>query len=105
MIPSAQRATILSFDSLFSSAGGIVAQPALSRSADVGGYPVSYLFSAAGSALASAVPLAGPATRTIRPTPRPDRVGDSAAVAGEGGRRAGPMIAWVGCHVRDDLTH
>jgi MFS family permease len=52
MIPSPQRATILSFDSLFSSAGGIVAQPALSRSADVYGYPVSYLFSAAGSALA-----------------------------------------------------
>ena len=35
-----------------SSAGGVVAQPALSRSADVWGYPVSYLFSAAGSALA-----------------------------------------------------
>ena len=52
MIPSQQRATILSFDSLMSSAGGVVAQPALSKSADVWGYPVSYLFSAAGSALA-----------------------------------------------------
>jgi MFS family permease len=51
MIPSAQRATILSFDSLMTSAGGVVAQPALGRSADVWGYPVSYLFSAAGSAL------------------------------------------------------
>ena len=49
MIPSAQRATILSFDSLMTSAGGVVAQPALGRSADVWGYPVSYLFSAAGS--------------------------------------------------------
>ncbi|MEV4707039.1 hypothetical protein [Actinoplanes sp. NPDC049316] len=29
MIPSRQRATILSFDSLMSSAGGVVAQPAL----------------------------------------------------------------------------
>lgn len=52
MIPSQQRATILSFDSLMTSAGGIVAQPALGRSADVWGYAVSYLFSAAGSALA-----------------------------------------------------
>ena len=52
MIPSQQRATILSFDSLINSAGGIVAQPALGRSADVWGYQVSYLLSAAGSALA-----------------------------------------------------
>jgi MFS family permease len=52
MIPSRQRATILSFDSLMDNAGGIVAQPALGRSADVWGYPVSYLLSAAGSALA-----------------------------------------------------
>jgi MFS family permease len=43
MIPSKQRATILSFDSLMSSSGGIVAQPALGRSADVWGYPASYL--------------------------------------------------------------
>ena len=35
MIPSQQRATILSFDSLIASAGGIVAQPALGRVADV----------------------------------------------------------------------
>jgi MFS family permease len=52
MIPSQQRATILSFDSLINSAGGIVAQPVLGRSADVWGYQVSYLLSAAGSALA-----------------------------------------------------
>jgi MFS family permease len=52
MIPSQQRATILSFDSLLNSAGGIVAQPLLGKSADVWGYQVSYLFSAAGSALA-----------------------------------------------------
>ena len=35
MIPSQQRATILSFDSLITSAGGIVAQPVLGNSADV----------------------------------------------------------------------
>ncbi|HJV13222.1 MAG TPA: MFS transporter [Propionibacteriaceae bacterium] len=52
MIPSQQRATILSFDSLINSTGGIVAQPLLGRSADVWGYQTSYLLSAAGSALA-----------------------------------------------------
>ncbi len=52
MIPSQQRATILSFDSLMNSAGGIVAQPALGKSADIWGYRVSFLLSAAGSALA-----------------------------------------------------
>jgi MFS family permease len=52
MIPSSQRATILSFDSLFANAGGVVAQPALSRTADIWGYPASYLISAATSALA-----------------------------------------------------
>ena len=52
MIPSQQRATILSFDSLIDNAGGIVAQPALGKSADVWGYQASYLLSAAGTALA-----------------------------------------------------
>jgi MFS family permease len=46
MIPSQQRATILSFDSLMSSAGGVVFQPALGRTADVWGYPASFGFSA-----------------------------------------------------------
>ena len=52
MIPSQQRATILSFDSLIGNAGGIVAQPALGRAADVYSYRMSYLISAAASALA-----------------------------------------------------
>jgi MFS family permease len=52
MIPSQQRATILSFDSLMSSTGGVVAQPGLGRAADVWGYPFSYVLSAAVSALA-----------------------------------------------------
>ncbi len=74
MIPSRQRATILSFDSLFSSAGGIVAQPALGRSADVYGYKTSYLISAAASALALpfivlARRAGDPADREIAPTP------------------------------------
>jgi MFS family permease len=52
MIPSQQRATILSFDSLMSSAGGVVAQPALGRAADVWGYPTSFVLSSIVSALA-----------------------------------------------------
>ncbi len=46
LIPSEQRATVLSFDSLMGSAGGVVAQPALGRTADVYGYPTTYVVSA-----------------------------------------------------------
>jgi MFS family permease len=46
VIPSEQRATVLSFDNLMASAGGIVAQPALGRVADVNGYGASYLVAA-----------------------------------------------------------
>ena len=52
MIPSRQRATILSFDSMMSSTGGVWAQPVLGRSADAWGYGPSYLISAGISALA-----------------------------------------------------
>jgi MFS family permease len=41
MIPSKQRATVLSFDSLFGSMGGVVVQPALGRAADIWGYGTS----------------------------------------------------------------
>ena len=41
VIPSEQRATVLSFDSLMGSAGGVVAQPALGRVADMSGYATS----------------------------------------------------------------
>jgi MFS family permease len=51
LIPSQQRATILSFDSLMSSSGGVVAQPILGRAADVWGYPSSYVLSGAISAI------------------------------------------------------
>jgi MFS family permease len=47
LIPSDQRATVLSFDSLMGSSGGVVAQPALGRVADVAGYGASYVVSAA----------------------------------------------------------
>jgi MFS family permease len=52
MIPSRQRATIISFDSLMSSTGGVWAQPVLGRAADAYGYAPSYLISAGISALA-----------------------------------------------------
>ncbi len=52
LIPSEQRATVLSFDALMGSAGGVVAQPALGRTADVFGYPTSYLVSAGIQAVA-----------------------------------------------------
>jgi MFS family permease len=51
LIPSEQRATVLSFDSLMGSAGGVVAQPALGRVADVNGYGASMAVSAALEAL------------------------------------------------------
>jgi MFS family permease len=41
MIPSQQRATVLSFDSLMGSSGGVVIQPVLGRAADVYSYATS----------------------------------------------------------------
>jgi MFS family permease len=52
LIPSQQRATILSFDSLTNSAGGVWAQPVLGRAADVWGYGTSYVIGAGIAALA-----------------------------------------------------
>jgi MFS family permease len=52
MIPSRQRATILSFDSMMTSTGGVWTQPVLGRAADVWGYAPSYLLGAGISALA-----------------------------------------------------
>jgi MFS family permease len=43
IVPSAQRATVLSFDNLMTSAGGVVTQPALGRVADLSGYARAYL--------------------------------------------------------------
>ena len=52
LIPSRQRATILSFNSLMGSSGGVWAQPVLGRAADVWGYAPSYLIGAGITALA-----------------------------------------------------
>lgn len=52
MIPSKQRATVLSFDSLLGSGGGVVFQPVLGRAADAGGYGTSLIWSGVISAVA-----------------------------------------------------
>jgi MFS family permease len=66
MIPSHQRATVLSFDSLIGSTGGVVAQPALGRVADVHGYPLSFLLSGLFATLA--MPFLVASRRTCSPS-------------------------------------
>jgi MFS family permease len=72
LIPSRQRATILSFDSMMASSGGVWAQPVLGRAADAWGYGPSYLLGAGISALA--VPCLALSRRQNAPA-------DAAAVA------------------------
>lgn len=52
IVPSEQRATVLSADNLLGSAGSVVAQPGLGRVAEFWGYPASYIGSAAVQILA-----------------------------------------------------
>ena len=52
LIPSKQRATVLSFDSLMGNVGGVAIQPALGRTADLAGYPFSLVVGGAISAAA-----------------------------------------------------
>jgi len=61
IIPSAQRATVLSADNMMSSAGGVISQPALGKVAEVWGYPASYFGSAVYQILA--LPLIAMARR------------------------------------------
>jgi len=75
VIPSAQRATVLSFSSLMGSAGGVVAQPALGRVADVYSFGLGY--AVAGVLYALQIPflwaarqLKLPADRVLKPVPR-----------------------------------
>ena len=72
LIPSQQRATVLSFDSLMGSAGGVVIQPALGRTADVAGYGTAYV--ASGVIQALAIPFVLLARRENAPSDpiRPD---------------------------------
>lgn len=66
LIPSKQRATVLSFDSLLGSAGGAVSQPLLGKSADVWGYGASYFIS--GVTQLGALPFLILANRLNTPT-------------------------------------
>jgi MFS family permease len=68
IIPSAQRATVLSFDNLVTSAGGVVCQPLLGRAADLAGYPFTYLVCAALEA--ASIPLLFLVRRTNAPSDR-----------------------------------
>ncbi|MGH7196622.1 MAG: MFS transporter [Candidatus Saccharimonadales bacterium] len=52
LIPSKQRATVLSFDSLLGSTGGVGIQPVLGKVADAWNYPTSYIVGAAFQAIA-----------------------------------------------------
>jgi len=52
LIPSKQRATVLSFESLMGNLGGIGIQPALGRVADLGGYAFSLVIGGVISAIA-----------------------------------------------------
>lgn len=52
LIPSKQRATVLSFESLMGNVGGIGIQPALGRVADLSGYPFSLVVGGVISAVA-----------------------------------------------------
>ena len=92
LIPSTERATILSFDSLMASAGGVWAQPVLGRAADVWGYAPSYLLSAGIAAIA--VPFIWLSRREHNPA---DTVVGAPAAAPEaavsGGREPQPAHA------------
>lgn len=81
LIPSRQRATILSFDSMMSSTGGVWTQPLLGRAADAWGYAPSYLIGAGISILA--LPCLALSRRQNAPADTVD-VGDSEPVAQPG---------------------
>jgi MFS family permease len=68
LIPSRQRATVLSFDNLMASAGGVVVQPALGRVADLHGYAFAYLVGAV--IQVGALPFLALARRTNAPADR-----------------------------------
>ena len=79
LIPAPQRATVLSFDSLMDSTGGVWAQPVLGRAADVWGYGPSYVLGAGISALA--LPFLVLSRRQHAPADTIKPSGESVAVA------------------------
>jgi MFS family permease len=81
IIPSEQRATVLSFSSLMGSAGGVVIQPALGRVADVSGYAASFVVAAVVDALALPFILLARRERAAS-DPTVARAGGTGGVAG-----------------------
>jgi MFS family permease len=75
IVPSEQRATVLSTDNLLSSAGGVVAQPALGKIAELWGYPTSYLGSAVFQVLALPFLI-----RARRENARSDKIKDNVTI-------------------------
>jgi MFS family permease len=72
LIPSKQRATVLSFDSLLGSTGGVVIQPILGRVADIYSYGQSFI--AGGLIQALSIPLAVLARREqVKAEAKPQR--------------------------------
>ena len=87
LIPSAQRATVLSSDNLLASGGGVVTQPALGRAADVWGYGPSYVIGAGVQLLA--LPFILLARRERAASTRGPRRGRARGRDGRGARRVG----------------
>jgi MFS family permease len=82
MIPSPQRATVLSFYSLFGSVGGVVIQPGLGRVADVGGYGPSLLIGGLIELLG--VPLLVASRRQRHPADTEEDTEENAVATAEG---------------------
>ncbi len=85
LIPSSQRATILSLDALFADGGAAVGQPALGAVAQRVGYPASWF--AGGLLLLATAPLyaaSGRARREILEGPQAPREESEASSAGSG---------------------
>jgi MFS family permease len=80
LIPSKQRATVLSFESLMGNVGGIAIQPALGRVADISTYSLSLVFSGIISAVA--IPFVALSRKQNAPADRSarDETGTDAAV-------------------------
>jgi MFS family permease len=86
MIPSKQRATVLSFDSLFGSLGGVVIQPALGRAADLWGYGMSLVIGGAVELIG--IPFLFASRRQGDPA---DTAGERGGSGGRGGREDAPV--------------
>ncbi len=74
LVPSAQRATLLSADSLVGGTGGVVIQPVLGRAADLWGYGPSYVVGAGLQLLALPFLIRsrrGAGTADVRSAPHP----------------------------------